>query len=491
MANQLSIYSQCNPRLVRLFEEARHPTKVICVAMDYAKSKHTALFCNGAGDLLKGAFPVENTAAGAMGLLREVRLHCQRGGIKPEHVFLGGEDYPSFAENFLRRLAAEFLIVRVNAWEAKQHRDNFQASTDSLDLLGIARCCLNRRAQIVQQLPAAYVNLRIAVRHRDLLVRQTTGVSNRMHNYVDRLFPGFLKHSGLEAFGEPCLDLMSDKFSPAEISRRSTQSLALWLKRRRVQKPDERARELKELAKATLPPADEQTALLQTTLRQLVSLYRGLQASVAMLDCELAYWLARTPGALLTSIGGIGVTLAAVVTAELGPPDQWRAVRRLCSYAGVIPRIKQTGGPDRQAITTHVQSRCNKRFKNAILQAVDKVCIWGSDDLRQTARKLEARGAHVEFAMAKRVVRLCKYLVATGTVYRPKPLLAAETPKESIATYYTELWTRLLKKWQSKADVKDVFAPEHPLGQWRDMARELYELKLSLPKLTRAKLTRH
>jgi hypothetical protein len=315
-------------------------------------------------------------------------------------------------------------------------------------------------------------------------------VTNRMHTYVDRLFPGFLQHSGLEAFGEPCLDLMTDKFSPAEISRRSTQSLALWLKRRRVQKPDETARELKQLAKATLPPAAEQTALLQRTLTQLVTLYRGLQASVATLDCELAYWLARTPGALLTSIGGVGVTLAAAVTAELGPPNQWRAVRRLCSYAGVIPRIKQTGGPDRQAITTSVQSRCNKRFKNAILQAVEKVCIWGSDDLRQTAQQLEARGAHMEFAMAKRMVRLCKHLVATGTVYRPKPLMAVEASKDSLATYYTELWIKLLKKWQSKADVKDVFAPEHPLGQWRDMARELYGLELPLPQVRRAKLTR-
>jgi len=210
-----------------------------------------------------------------------------------------------------------------------------------------------------------------------------------------------------------------------------------------------------------------------------------------MLDRELAYWLAHTPGALLTSIGGVGVTLAAAITAELGPPNQWRAVRRLCSYAGVIPRVKQTGGPERQAIATHVQSRCNKRFKNAILQAVEKVCIWGSDDLRQTAQKLEARGAHREFAMAKRLVRLCKNLVATGTVYRPKFLLAADTRKDSLGTYYTELWTRLLKKWQSKADVNDVFASDQPFGRWRDMARELYGLELPLPKIKRAKLTRH
>lgn len=491
MATQLSVYSQCNPQLVRLFEQAADPAKVMCVALDYAKTKHTVLLCNGRGDLLKSAFAVENNGGGASDLLQEVRQSCQRFAIPVQHVFFGGEDYPSFAENFLRRLASDrFLIVRVNAWEAKKHRDNFQASTDSLDLLGIARCCLNRRGQTIEDLPMAYTNLRIAVRHREHLVRQTTLVSNRMHTYVDRLFPGFVARSGMEPFGEPSLELMSRNFSSVQIGRRTQQSLARWLEHRRVPKPDEAARRLRELAKGSLPPSPDQTALLQRTLEQLVALYRGLQASVATVDRELGHWLARTPGAFLTSIGGMGVTLAAAVTAELGPPEKWSAVRQLCSYAGIIPCTKQTGGPDRQAITESVQSRCNKRLKNALLQAVEKVCLWGSEDLRDTAQRLEGQGAHKEFAMAKRLLRLWKYLVKNNTVYRPKPLMAANTAKESMATYYREMWDKLIPKWRAKADLNDVFAAEHPLGRWRNMAQELYRLELPIPQPRTAKKTR-
>ena len=71
--------------------------------------------------------------------------------------------------------------------------------------------------------------------------------------------------------------------------------------------------------------------MLQRSLAEWVKLDRDLEGSVSMLDRELAHWLARTPGALLTSIGGIGVTPAAGWTAQLGPPGQWRAVRRLCA----------------------------------------------------------------------------------------------------------------------------------------------------------------
>jgi transposase len=484
MPTKSSIYAQCNPQLIRLFETAAHPTKVACVALDYAKEQHTALICNGLGELLKGCFAVENTSDGAARLLQEVRSTTKQRKIRPEHVFFGGEDYPTYVENFVRRLRQEkFLVVRVNAWEAKQQRSNFQASSDSLDLLGIARCCLNRRGQTVRELPPAYPNLRIATRDRDHLVRNRTAVSNRIHGYVDRLFPGFLNiaKSGLCPFSQASLDLMLDRFSPAQLSRRPRQGLADWLHRRGVEEPNEVAAQLKELAKKVLEPAPEQTVMLQRSLAKLVELYRGLEASITLLDREVAYWLARTPGALLTSIPGFGITLAAGWTAELGPPTQWRAVRRLCSYAGVVPRSKQTGGPDKEPMVGSVQQRCNKRLKNVVLQAVEKVLQFGPDELRQTAQKLEAQGSHVEFAMAKRLVRVGKYLATTGTVYRPKTLMDPDTPKSTLIAYYQGLWEKLVKKWKEKADLKDVVAPEHPLGQWRNMVRELYALELRLP----------
>lgn len=454
--------------------------------MDYAKAQHMILICNGLGDRLKPNFAVDNTVAGADKLLSEVRACAKKRKIRCEHVFFGGEDRPSFAENFIRKLTEEkFLVVQVNAWEAKQQRDNFQASSDSLDLLGIARCCLKRRGELIHPLPQAYPNLEIATRNRDKIVRMRTGVSNRIHSYVDRLFPCFLSpsKSGLEPFGKASLEMMEeDRFSPTQLSRRSRQSLAEWLGRRGVEQPEDKADQLKQLAKEVLGPAPEQTGALQRSLSQLAGVYRGLEKSIDMMDREVAHWLAQTPGAWLTSIPGFGITLAAGWMAELGPPNQWRAVRQLCSYSGVVPRSKQTGGPDKEAVVGSVQPRCNKRLKNVVLQAVEKVRQFGPEDLRQTAQDLEARGAHTEFAMAKRLVRLGKYLVLNGSVYRPKALMDPDTPKATLTAHYQSVWDKLLPKWKSKADLDEVFAPGNPLGQWRKMVRELYALELRLPK---------
>jgi transposase len=485
MPTKASIYANGNPQLLKLFEAAGHAAKVLCVALDFAKAQHTALICNGRGDILQGAFALDNTRAGAEQLLEQVRRCAQKRKIDAPHIFFGGEDCPSYAENFLRRLRQEkYLVMRVNAWEAKQQRSNFQASSDTLDLLGIAKCLLNRRAEPVVDLPAPYANLRIATGDRDALVRTATATSNRIHGYVDRLFPGFLdaSKSGLTPLCQASLDLMLEGFSPAQMSRRPRRALAQWLGRRGVEDPQAVVGHLKDLAKGVLRPAPEQTVMLQRSLAELVKLYRGLEASIRVLDRELAYWLARTPGALLTSIGGIGVTLASGWTAQLGPPSQWRAVRRLCSYAGVVPKTKQTGGPGQEPLSGHVQPRCNKRLKNVVLQAVEKVRQFGPEELRRAAQELEARGAHTQYGLAKRLVRLCKYLATTGTIYRPKPLMASDTAPATLAAYYQAAWDKLLVKWKNKADLKDVFAPEHPLGQWRAMAQELYALELPLPQ---------
>lgn len=484
MTTKASIYRDCNPQIAKLFERAGHPAKVMCVALDYAKSQHTALICNGQGDLLKGAFVVDNTPTGATQLLEQVRQCAKSKKIRSAQVFFGGEDCPYFAENFLRRLRQDdYLVVRVNAWDAKQQRGNLTASNDSLDLLGVARCCLKRHGQPVRDLPEAYANLRIVTRDRDKLVRLATAASNRTHTYVDRLFAGFLsvEKSGLAPFCEASLELMSEQFSAAQVRRRSQANLGQWLARRGVAEPHAAAAQLRDLAKKALAPAPEQTVLLQRSLGHLVKLYRDLQQSIGSLDREVAYWLARTPGALLTSISGIGVTLAAGWMAELGPPAQWRPVRRLSAYAGVVPRSKQTGGPQKAPVTGHVQQRCNKRFKNVVLLAVEKVRQFGPEDLRRDAEKLQAQGSHTKYGLAKRLVRLAKYLVCTGTIYRPKALMDPNTPEEALALYYQEAWEKLLLKWKGKADLKDVFAPQHPLGQWRQMAKTLYALELALP----------
>ncbi|MCP4717834.1 MAG: IS110 family transposase, partial [Desulfobacteraceae bacterium] len=126
---------------------------------------------------------------------------------------------------------------------AKKQRENLQASTDRLDLMGIASMLLSRRANVCPAQSGIYKNLRTIVRHRKKLVKTKTEVKNRIHTFVDQLFPGFLDEtkSGIRPFSKSSLYLMSDRFSAHQINRRKFTPLTKALKRCGTNHPDKAA----------------------------------------------------------------------------------------------------------------------------------------------------------------------------------------------------------------------------------------------------------
>ena len=223
-----NIYVNQSQELLRLFEEAGNGSKVMCVPMDYAKKDHVVMFCDGNGHILRKPFPVKNSPEGIEYLTEEVTRSCRHRQIDPKHVFFGGEDVGSFAENFIHTLrSGGWIVAGVNAHDAKEQRANLQASTDRLDLMGIASMLLNRRANCSPAQSGIYGNLRTVVRHRRKLVAMSTEEKNRMHAVVDRLFPGFLdeKKSAISPFSKSSLYLMENRFSRRQIRRRKRPKL--------------------------------------------------------------------------------------------------------------------------------------------------------------------------------------------------------------------------------------------------------------------------
>ena len=482
MQNKASIYSNHNPQLTRLFEDAGSSKKILCAALDYAKSKHCVLFCNGLGDILKKAFAVPNSVAGVQSLTEHLEKSCHHHGIKKKHVFLGGEDIPSYAENFMGQVRQRgYLVVRANAWEAKRQRDNFQASTDSLDLLGIAKVLLSLRAQTMDCSQTAYHQMREISRCRRRLVDAQTTLKNRAHTYVDRLFPGFLnpRISPVAPFSRASLALMREHFSAAQIARKKLSSLAHTLQKHGQSQAQASAEELQALAREALCCLPDQQPSWQSSLGAHVELLQSFGTNIAAVHREVAFWLAQTPGAMLTTISGIGVILAGGLTGELGDLCS-RPLGRLCSYNGIIPSVQQTGGPDKPPQAGPVRRRCNTIAKNWLIQCVSEIALLGPEELKIQYQKLVEEKKHADFVMARRLLRICKDLVGRQAAYLPKVLLRGDSLPEQRAAHYLHLWPKLLAKWKNWADLQHVFAPAHPLGRWREMVQEAYKISLPL-----------
>jgi transposase len=478
-----NIYVNQSQELLTLFEEAGSGAKIMCVPIDYAKKDHVVMFCNSYGHILRKPFSVKNSPEGIEYLTEQVTRSCTHRRIDPKHVFFGGEDVGSYAENFVNTLrGGGWIVAGVNAHDAKEQRANIQASTDRLDLMGIASMLLNRRANCSPSQCGIYRNLRTLVRHRRNLVSMSTEEKNRIHTVVDRLFPGFLdeKNSGILPFSESSLYLMENRFSPLQIRRRKRHTLIEVLHRHGTAKPQSAAAKLQQYALRVLNTPDEYISTLQLSLAQHVKHFRCLQDSVKQMESEIALWLAQTQGAFLTTFRGIGIVLAAGVCAEIGNPYEQKPLNNLVSYSGIIPRVKQSGGSEGKTRTGKVAKRCNRILKDYVVQSALHMGLHGPEDLMADYKRREAAGQHADFGIGRRYLRKAMCLMRTSQIYMPQRLRNAEVKPEERAGYYLMIWPSLREKWNKAGALETAFEKDRPLGQWRNMVQELYEIKLKL-----------
>jgi hypothetical protein len=172
----------------------------------------------------------------------------------------------------------------------------------------------------------------------------------------------------------------------------------------------------------------------------------------------MAQLLAQTQGAFLTSIKGIGIVLAAGVTAEIGDPLAQRSTDQLASYAGIVPKVKQTGGSQGASITSHVSKRSNHILKDFVVQSAFHIGRYGPKDLQDDFSRREAAGQHADFGIARRFVRMAMCMMRTSQVYLPPEMRSTHIKPERRADYYLAMWPYLRDKW-SKANALRMLLP--------------------------------
>ena len=245
-------------------------------------------------------------------------------------------------------------------------------------------------------------------------------------------------------------------------------------------KPENTAAKLQEYAVRVLNTPDEYIITLQLSLVQHVKHFRCLQDSINQLENEIAVWLAQTQGAFLTTVRGIGIVLAAGVSAEIGNPYEQKPLNNLVSYSGIIPRVKQTGGSEGKTRTGKVAKRCNRILKDYVVQSALHMGLHGPEDLMADYKRREAAGQHADFGIGRRYLRMAMCLMQTSQIYMPQRLRNTEVKPEERAGYYLMTWPSLREKWNKGGALEAAFEKDRPLGQWRNMVQELYEIKLKL-----------
>ncbi len=155
-------------------------------------------------------------------------------------------------------------------------------------------------------------------------------------------------------------------------------------------------------------------------------------------------------------------------------------MNNLVSYSGIIPRVKQTGGSEGKTYTGKVAKRCNHILKDYVFQSGNHMGLHGPEELMTDYKRREAADQHADFGIGRRYLRTGMCLMRTSQIYLPQHLRNTAVKPEERAGYYLMTWPAFREKWNKAGALEAAFETDRPLGRWRKMVQELYEIKLKL-----------
>jgi len=167
------------------------------------------------------------------------------------------------------------------------------------------------------------------------------------------------------------------------------------------------------------------------------------------------------------------VTLAAGIYSELGSSLLLYPLKDLCSYSGVVPRVKQSGGPEKPARTGSVRKGCNRILKNYLVQAAAKMRDCGPEGLQDAYEQLDANGQHADFVIARRLLRIFKFMMIYQSIYLPPRL--RQWDRESLgdlSQYLSDVRKKIAAKWSRAKQAKEAVEETRPLGLWWKTCQE-------------------
>jgi transposase len=183
-------------------------------------------------------------------------------------------------------------------------------------------------------------------------------------------------------------------------------------------------------AASALPAHPVATAGKAATLSALLASIDALDREIAGVEAEMAPLLARTQGAKLTQLRGVGVVAAAGFVAFIGRTDRWADWSKVWRAAGLDPARSQSGPNDARLGISREGSAWGRR---AILDLAAAVCQqpgpW-REQLRARTSKQHKPAKVALAATANAVGRTLFALMATGADYDPTyPTTRAERRK--------------------------------------------------------------
>jgi len=315
---------------------------MIYVGVDIAKSDHCLAAIDESGRVVLKPTTIGHDAEGFR------RLGALLGQLgSPETVVVGmeatGHYWVLLAEEIQRLGWTPQIFNPILSADAGRTSVRGR-KTDEDDAVVIAKVLRDGDYNAVRLPDAAMGKLKQLCRYRQLAVERSANIKKRLIGLLDLVFPEFVQHFS-EPYGVTARAVLSKTPSARLLAAQPAKAfVALVRKASHGRLGLERVQALIATAKTSIAVGrtDEATELAIRMTAQEIAL---LDDQIRTYDIQIA--AANPVGKdVIMTIPGIGPVLAAVILAEIGSIDRFRAgngVHRLLAFAGLDPRIRESG----------------------------------------------------------------------------------------------------------------------------------------------------
>jgi transposase len=315
------------------------------VGIDVAKQFHVVCALEApTGTLRQRATRIAATAEGYAQLCAWLRTWGEKASL-----LIGMEATGTLWEplhDTLLQAGYQVLVLnprQTSAWAASL---GLRAKTDGIDAQTIARGLLAGYAR-ASSLPSETIQaLRALTRARRDLIQSRTAARQRIQDELVLLFPELMSHlpKGADLGTPAVLKLLSTYSSAQQIAQAESSAVATLLSDHSAGRWGAGEAEALQTLAQRSTASTRAVAARSLVVRTLALHLLDLQARLNELEQALAAVLDEDTGSEpLQGVPGLGPVTTPTIRAELGDVSRFRGVDQVIAYAGLEPRIRQSG----------------------------------------------------------------------------------------------------------------------------------------------------
>ena len=341
---------------------------MLYIGIDISKYKHDCIVIDESGVIIRNVFSFDNSRTGFDQFMEMYR------SLDPTEIKkIGFEATGHYQDNFkvyLERSGIEFMELNaLLVYKFKNSRTLRGVKTDKTDARLIATYLSSIEFKPYPKISYHILALRsLCKRHFDL-INERTKYLIRITNFLDRTFPEFKEFIKGNIKSKTAMYILHNYGIPNKIMNINIQSYENLKKESHGRFSVAKFDKLKELAKNTIGFSYE-TDLFE--IKSLLRVYDTLQDEISLVENEITTIMSKI-NSHIPSILGIGKVSAATIIAEIEDISRFDNPNKLLAFAGLDPRIYQSG-------TQEFKGRMNKKgsvvLRRVLMNCSESILIY-------------------------------------------------------------------------------------------------------------------